>query len=122
MAGYAIFRGANLQKHKFRSNPKALVSGKPPEYIQTVPGTLLLTCGWWGMARHLNYMGDLLMELTWCFPTGFEHPLPYFYIVYLTILLVHRQWRDHAMCLEKYGKDWEAYCWKVRWRIVPGIY
>ena len=120
--GYVIFRGTNLQKHKFRKNPKVLVWGKPAEYIKTAHGTLLLTSGWWGVARHLNYMGDLMMALAWCLPTGFDHPLPYFYVVYFTILLVHREWRDNAMCHEKYGKDWEAYCRKVRWRIVPGIY
>ncbi len=122
MSGYIIFRGANLQKHKFRKNPKGLVWGKPPEYIETTHGTLLLTSGWWGIARHLNYMGDLMMALAWCLPTGFEHPVPYFYIVYFTILLVHREWRDNAMCQDKYGNDWDLYCRKVPWRIVPGIY
>jgi protein-S-isoprenylcysteine O-methyltransferase Ste14 len=122
MLGYVIFRGANWQKHKFRKNPQTLVWGKPLEYIRTSHGTLLLTSGWWGITRHMNYLGDLLMALAWCLPTGFEHPLPYFYIVYFTILLVHREWRDNAMCRDKYGKDWEAYCRKVPWRIVPGIY
>lgn len=122
MFGYVVFRGTNIQKHRFRKNPKVLVWGKPAEYIKTAHGTLLLTSGWWGIARHLNYMGDLMMGLAWCLPTGFEHSLPYFYIVYFTILLVHREWRDNAMCHDKYGSDWDAYCRKVRWRIVPGIY
>jgi delta14-sterol reductase len=122
LAGYAIFRGVNLQKHRFRRDPSLPVWGRPPEYIRTASGSLLLTSGWWGIARHLNYFGDLLMGLAWCLPTGFEHPLPYFYIVYFVILLVHRERRDHAMCLQKYGRDWEAYCRKVRWRIVPGLY
>ena len=120
--GYIIFRGANLQKHKFRKNPGGLVWGRPPEYIQTARGTRLLTSGWWGIARHSNYLGDLMMALAWCLPVGFEHPLPYFYIAYFTVLLVHRDWRDNAMCQERYGKDWDAYRRKVRWRIVPGIY
>jgi Delta14-sterol reductase len=122
MLGYTIFRGANLQKHKFRQNPHGLVWGKEPQYIETSRGTLLLTSGWWGIARHSNYLGDLLMGFAWCLPAGFDHPLPYFYIAYFTILLVHREWRDNAMCQEKYGSDWDAYCRKVRWRIVPGIY
>jgi protein-S-isoprenylcysteine O-methyltransferase Ste14 len=122
MTGYVIFRGANLQKHTFRNTPHAPVWGKPATYIQTSQGALLLTSGWWGIARHLNYFGDLMMALAWCLPTGFAHPLPYFYVVYSTILLVHREWRDNAMCREKYRDDWDAYCRKVRWRIVPGIY
>ena len=122
LAGYAIFRGANIQKHRFRKDPRGLVWGKPAEYIETSRGTLLLTSGWWGVARHSNYLGDLMMGLAWCLTTGFEHRLPYFYFFYFTILLVHRAWRDNAMCQAKYGKDWEAYCRKVPWRIVPGVY
>ena len=122
MVGYVIFRGANIQKHKFRKNPRQPIWGKPPEYIRTASGSLLLTSGWWGLARHMNYFGDLLMGLAWCLPSLFGSPLPYFYIVYLTILLVHRERRDHDMCALRYGKDWDAYCSKVRYRIVPGVY
>jgi protein-S-isoprenylcysteine O-methyltransferase Ste14 len=120
--GFVIFRGANIQKHRFRKDPTGRVWGKAPECIRTANGSLLLTSGWWGVARHSNYFGDLLMALAWCLPTGFRHPLTYFYVIYFTILIVHREWRDNAMCLEKYGKDWTAYCQKVRWRIVPGVY
>jgi protein-S-isoprenylcysteine O-methyltransferase Ste14 len=49
-------------------------------------------------------------------------PLPYFYLVYFTILLVHRERRDHDLCAVRYGRHWETYCRKVRWRIVPGLY
>jgi protein-S-isoprenylcysteine O-methyltransferase Ste14 len=122
LVGYAVFRSANLQKHRFRRDPSRPVWGRPPEYIRTGSGALLLTSGWWGLARHFNYFGDLLMGLAWCLPAGFAHPLPYFYIVYFLILLIHRERRDHAMCRQKYGRDWEAYCRKVRWRIVPGLY
>jgi Delta14-sterol reductase len=122
MTGYVIFRSVNLQKHRFRRDPARHVWGQPPAFIRTASGVLLLTSGWWGVARHLNYLGDLLMGLAWCLPTGIEHPLPYFYFVYFFILLIHRERRDHAMCLQKYGEAWEAYCRKVRWRIVPGLY
>jgi protein-S-isoprenylcysteine O-methyltransferase Ste14 len=122
MAGFAIFRGANIQKHRFRKNPERLIWGKPPQYITTSRGALLLTSGWWGVARHSNYLGDLLMALAWCLTAGFAHVLPYFYFIYFAILLIHRDRRDNATCRNKYGKDWDSYCRKVRWRIVPGIY
>lgn len=122
MVGYVIFRSANLQKHRFRDDPARPILGRRPEYVATASGALLLTSGWWGVARHFNYFGDLLMGLAWCLPAGFQHPLPYFYFVYFLILLVHRERRDYVMCLQKYGRDWEAYCRKVRWRIVPGLY
>jgi len=122
LAGYAIFRGANIQKHRFRTNPGRPVWGRPAGYIRTASGALLLTSGWWGLARHLNYFGDLLMGLAWCLPAGFSRPIPYFYIVYFSILLLHRERRDHSMCSRKYGEDWNAYCRKVPWRIIPGVY
>jgi len=122
LLGYAIFRGANLQKHQFRRNPGLLVWGKPPEYIETAKGTLLLTSGWWGLSRHMNYFGDLMIALSWCLPAAFGHALPYFHIVYFTILLVHRERRDDNMCLVKYGEDWRRYRARVPWRIVPGLY
>jgi hypothetical protein len=122
LVGYAIFRGTNIQKHRFRKDPGTLIWGRKPEFIQTARGSLLLTSGFWRIARHLNYFGDLLMGLAWCLLTGFSRILPYFYIIYFTILLVHRERRDHAMCASKYGVDWEAYCRRVRWRIVPWVY
>jgi protein-S-isoprenylcysteine O-methyltransferase Ste14 len=122
LAGYAIFRSANLQKHRFRENPETPVWGRRPEVIGTTHGTRLLASGWWGLARHVNYLGDLLMGLAWCLPTGFGHPLPYIYVAFLAVLLVHRERRDHAVCLAKYGQDWAAYCQRVPWRIIPGIY
>jgi protein-S-isoprenylcysteine O-methyltransferase Ste14 len=120
--GYTIFRGANIQKHDFRKHPDRPIGGRPPEAIRTARGPLLLVSGWWGMARHINYFGDLLMALTWCLCTGFGHLLPYFYIIYFTTLLVHRERRDNAFCLQKYGADWQEYQRRVPWRIVPYLY
>jgi Delta14-sterol reductase len=122
LTGYAIFRTANLQKHRFRTDPARAVWGRAPEYVRTPTGSLLLASGWWGLARHSNYLGDWMMGLAWCLATGFEHVLPYFYIAYFTILLVHRERRDYQMCLSKYGEAWESYCRKVPWRIIPGLY
>ncbi|KAH0926070.1 LOW QUALITY PROTEIN: hypothetical protein HID58_018326 [Brassica napus] len=48
--------------------------------------------------------------------------LPYFYVIYLTILLFDRAKRDDDRCRSKYGKYWKFYCEKVRHMIVPGIY
>jgi Delta14-sterol reductase len=122
LLGYVIFRGANWQKHQFRKDPDAPIWGRKPEFIRTQNGALLLISGWWGLARHFNYFGDLLMALAWCLPCLFAQPLPYFYFVYFLILLLHRERRDHAHCLEKYGADWERYCRKVRWRMIPYVY
>jgi delta14-sterol reductase len=121
-AGYFLFRTANLQKHRFRTQPGARIWGKEATFLETRRGTRLLTSGWWGMARHVNYLGDLTMALAWCLPCGFAHITPYFYFLYFAPLLIHRERRDHHSCQQKYGADWDRYCARVPYRIVPGIY
>ena len=120
--GYYIFRSSNLQKHRFRTQPGALIWGKEPSFIETKRGTRLLTSGWWGLARHTNYLGDLMMALAWCLPAGFAHVTPYFYFIYFAPLLIDRERRDHRVCKDKYGADWDEYCRRVRYRILPGVY
>lgn len=122
VTGYYLFRSSNWQKHRFRKDPTSSIWGKAPTYIPTAIGTNLLTSGWWGVARHVNYLGDLLMGLAWCLPCLFGSILPYFYIIYFLILLIHRERRDNAQCLSKYGPAWEQYCAQVPYRIVPGVY
>ena len=123
MLGLYIFRAVNLQKHKFRKDPEdARIWGKKVEYLQTEQGGKLLLSGFWGWSRHFNYVGDILMALSWSLPCLFGSALPYFYPIYFAILLIHRERRDHKFCSKKYGDDWKRYCERVRWRIVPGIY
>ncbi len=122
VAGYYLFRAVNLQKHKFRTVPDYRIWGKEPEFIQTGQGNRLLVSGFWGLSRHFNYIGDITMALAWCLPCLFYSPLPYFYVIYFTALLVHRQRRDDKKCAGKYGDDWVKYQERVPWRIVPGIY
>ncbi|ODA81280.1 hypothetical protein RJ55_04245 [Drechmeria coniospora] len=68
-AGLYIFRAANTQKKVFRRNPHdasvASLSSMP-----TTRGTRLLTDGWWGAARHVNYFGDWLQAVPFSLPTG----------------------------------------------------
>lgn len=121
LCGYVIFRCANSQKNAFRKNPTdpKLAHLK---IIHTSTGKNLLVSGWWGFVRHPNYLGDLIMALAWSLPCGFNHILPYFYVIYFTVLLVHREARDERQCKKKYGVAWEKYCQRVPYRIVPYVY
>lgn len=119
--GYIIFRGSNSQKNAFRRNPSdPSVAGL--ETIPTATGKRLLVSGWWGLVRHPNYLGDLIMALAWSLPCGVSHILPYFYVIYFTGLLIHREARDEHQCLKKYGLAWQEYCRRVPYRIFPYIY
>ncbi|KAK9839777.1 hypothetical protein WJX81_000641 [Elliptochloris bilobata] len=119
--GYAIFRGANSQKDAFRRDPGA-PGVRHLRTLQTASGRRLLISGWWGVARHINYLGDWLMGLAWCLPCGFRHVVPYFYAVYFGALLMHRDLRDEHACRLKYGRDWDRYCALVRYRLIPWVY
>jgi Delta14-sterol reductase len=123
VAGLYVFRAANNQKNRFRLDPdNTMIWGRKAQYLETSGNSRLLLSGFWGWARHCNYLGDLLMAIAWSLPCLFASPVPYFYPMYMTVLLIHRERRDNDMCAKKYGADWDAYCAKVRWRIVPGIY
>ena len=121
VAGYAIFRGANNQKDAFRRD----ASAPAVAHLRSLPtarGTRLIVSGWWGASRHINYFGDWLMAAAWCLPCGFASPIPYFYVIYFGVLLVHRAQRDDEACRAKYGKDWDTYCALVPYRIIPYVY
>jgi protein-S-isoprenylcysteine O-methyltransferase Ste14 len=122
VTGYVIFRQCNIQKHRFRKDPATKIWGKPPTFIQTERGTKLLTSGWWGVASHANYLGDLMMALAMGLTVGGNTVFGYGYFFAFVILLIHRDWRDDRHCAAKYGDDWKAYRAKVRWHIVPGLY
>ncbi|KAJ7341021.1 hypothetical protein JRQ81_004673 [Phrynocephalus forsythii] len=121
LLGYCIFRGANSQKNSFRRNP----NDPKFAYLKVIPtatGKNLLVSGWWGLVRHPNYLGDIIMALAWSLPCGVNHILPYFYVIYFTGLLIHREARDERQCKKKYGLAWEKYCNCVPYRIFPYIY
>lgn len=119
--GYTIFRGANGQKNAFRRNPNDPKLAHL-EFLETKAGSKLLITGWWGMARHINYLGDWIMGWAWCLPTGFNTWITYFYVGYFAVLLVHRERRDEGMCIAKYKDDWKRYTDIVKSRIIPGVY
>lgn len=147
--GYYIFRASNNEKNRFRTDP----DDPRLKHLQSMPthaGSRLLTSGWWGLSRHINYFGDWIMSWSYCLPTGVAgyviarstNPLTgnvtreivqgdargwgmiftYLYVIYFVILLIHRERRDEAKCKRKYGADWDKYTSKVKSRIVPGIY
>lgn len=96
VAGFYVFRAANAQKDTFKTDPThPSVAGLPA--IEHANGRLLAG-GWWGVARHVNYAGDLLLALGMSLCTGLATPVPYFYPVYFAVLLWHRELRDDHKC------------------------
>ncbi len=131
LLGYAIFRSSNNQRYRFREQQgKMTIWGKEAQGIPCFYTTsdskthsnIFLVSGWWGISRHMNYMGDLILSLSYCLACGFHSIVPYFYFFYLSILLIHRCYRDEHRCNHKYGESWIEYCKKVPYRLIPGIF
>lgn len=122
---------ANRQRQRVReTGGETTVWRRKPELIQAEYTTedgetrksLLLVSGWWGISRHFHYVAEITAALAWTLPAMFEILLPYFYVIFLTILLVHRAGRDDRRCRKKYGRYWKQYCERVPYRIIPHVY
>eukprot|EP00667_Euglena_gracilis_P006114 EG_transcript_6162 len=134
LTGYYIWDTANSQKNRFRMQLKGTYLDrktfpqlpwgtlKDPSYIKTEQGSLLLTGGWWGIARKIHYTADLMMAFSWGGITGFGSLIPYFYVVFFIAVLTHRVSRDMQRCAAKYGKDWERYCKQVPYIFIPYVF
>jgi 7-dehydrocholesterol reductase len=122
---------ADRQRQEVRAkNGKCLVWRKAPHLIsahyKTQDGqrkqTLLLASGWWGLSRHFHYIPEIIASFFWALPALFTNFIPYFYTIYLTVLLVDRAFRHDKRCKDKYGSAWDTYCNKVPYKIIPYIY
>lgn len=118
------------QRYVFRQTKgKCTIWGKVPDKIvasyKTSSGTkqsLLLIDGWWKISRHFHYVPEILASFFWsvsALNTNFV--APYFYVIYLTILLTDRAFRDDSRCKAKYKEYWEDYCEEVPYKIIPGL-
>lgn len=114
-AGFWMFRGANVQKHRFKEDCRTTVRGRPARAL----GGRLLVSGFWGVGRKLNYTGELMVYTGWTVLCGASSPVPYTVLAFLAVLLVHRARRDDRRCAEKYGRLWTAYCRIATFRMVP---
>ena len=121
---------ADAQRQRVRATRgKTTVWGKAPVLVvghyTTEAGekkeSLLLASGFWGLARHFHYVPEILGAFFWTLPALFAGALPYFYVVFLTVLLVDRAHRDDNRCAAKYGADWDTYRKRVPYKIVPGV-
>lgn len=120
VGGWVLARGANMQKFYFKTRPTAPAFGWiQPEAL----GGRILVNGWWGLSRHINYLGELGMATGLVLSLGhLAEPGPWLYPLYYVALLVPRQLADDRRCAEKYGALWADYTRRVPSRIVPWIY
>jgi protein-S-isoprenylcysteine O-methyltransferase Ste14 len=122
ISGWILARGANMQKYFFKRNPGRAFLGIVPETITDGNKTLLVN-GFWGMSRHINYLGEILMATGIILCTGYPALIwPWLYPLYYVVLLFFRQRDDNKRCSLKYGELWKTYVKKVPYKIIPYIY
>jgi 7-dehydrocholesterol reductase len=121
---------ADFQRQQTRAREgKNLIWGKAPVLIRakykTITGeereNLLLASGFWGISRHFHYIPEIMAAFFWSCASGYGYFAPFFYVIFLSILLTHRAFRDDQKCRNKYGKSWDEYCRLVPWKIIPGL-
>lgn len=121
-SGWVLSRGANLEKYFFKKDPHRPFLGIVPETITDGKHTLLVN-GFWGISRHVNYLGEILMGTGIILCTGYPAMFwPWLYPLYYVALLFTRQVDDNRRCALKYGALWETYVKKVPYKIIPFIY
>lgn len=124
MTGWTIERGANLQKYFFKRWPERKFLGLfQPVYIEAGERKILCS-GWWGAARHFNYLGAAFLGLGMALSFGhFGSPWAWLYLIFSVSMFTWRQIEDERFCEVKYGQEkWDEYRTRVKYRILPGVY
>lgn len=114
--------------HVRATDGKCTVWGRPPKLISAKylndkgeeRPSLLLASGFWGLARHTNYLFEAMTILAMVLPT--LSYLPFALVAMVLGILVHRTTRDDDKCARKYGKYWLQYKQMVPYRMVPGVF
>ena len=123
LGGWTIGRGANLQKYTFKRWPDRKFLGVEPRHIEA-GDRKILTSGWWGVARHFNYLGEGILAIS--FALVFGHPgnlWAWTYSIFVISFFTVRQRFDERECAQKYGPEkWAEYQERVPYRIFPKIY
>jgi protein-S-isoprenylcysteine O-methyltransferase Ste14 len=121
-SGWALSRGANLQKFLYKTKPNAKLFGVlAPKTISDEKHTLLCG-GFWGISRHVNYLGEIVMATGLALSLGRVTDIwPWLYPLYYVALLVPRERDDDKRCAAKYGALWDEYKARVPSRILPSV-
>jgi len=123
--GYVIFRSSETQRCEFAKDP-ANPTLAHLETVTTAGNKKLIVSGWWGLVRHPNYLGEILIQWSWVLPAvgslGLTDLVPYYLPFITTLMLLVRCHQLNQRNKRKYGAAWNSYCEKTRSNIIPMVY
>merc|ERR1712203_368456 len=121
--GYIIFRASETQRCEFAKDPS---SAKPEGVLETTGGRKLLVSGWWGLVRHPNSLGEILIQWSWVLPAvgaaGKIDLLVYYLPIFTTLCLLMRCRQQNDRNKKKHGTAWATYSETVPANLIPKIY
>ena len=122
-AGWVFTRGANLQKYWFKTRPgRPFLGFMKPAALSDGQNTLLRG-GFWGVARHVNYLGEIVQAIGLTLVLGYPGVwVAWLYPLYYVALFLARERADERRCAAKYGELWSQYKTEVPRRIIPWLY
>jgi len=125
LLGYIIYRTSETERCELSRDP----SNPALSHLQTLEGLQgrkLIVSGWWGLVRHPNYLGEILIQWSWVLPAasaiGLKFWTPYYLPLVTTLMLVLRCAQTNNRHKRKYGNAWETYSRKVQANIFPMVY
>jgi len=121
--GWVFTRGANMQKYRFKTKPdRAFLGFMRPEVLSDGSNSLLCG-GFWGISRHVNYLGEIVQAVGLTLVLGYPGRwIVWLYPLYYVALFLGRERADERRCAAKYGDLWAEYEQRVPRRIVPWLY
>lgn len=125
MLGYIIYRSSESQRCELAKAPES----PNLDHLTTLKsgqGKKLIVSGWWGLVRHPNYLGELLIQWSWVLPAvsslGMTELVPYYLPVVTTLMLLIRCIQINKRNRRKYGGAWDEYTRRVKSNIIPLIF
>lgn len=121
LLGQWVARSSNNQKYLFRRDPQH-PSLSAVHTVPTSTGKRLLAGGWWGIVRHPNYLGEILMAIGAALPAGLATPIMWIHPVFILVFMSLRAHETDRRSASKYGAGWVNYKRLVPCRLIPRVY
>ncbi|BES93043.1 Ergosterol biosynthesis ERG4/ERG24 family [Nesidiocoris tenuis] len=121
LIGYIIHRISNHQKRKVKKDSSAV----PSKDVIHSRSSVLYKGGLWGLVRHPNYLGALIIYSSWSVLALAAAPVHWIPVAISVVNLVEiatQIARVESRSEERHGAIWNSYAAQVKYRILPRVF